>query len=251
MHDSTHSKRLRGRPRAHLVAAAVLVSVVLLAGCGGGSSSPTVASVNGTTTSIASAARTATTTTPASRTTSRSRSGSATSSRSHNATTSTSRATSGSASGDLQSQELAYAQCMRANGVPNFPDPNPGGGFDIQSGSGGIDLSSPLYKSADARCQKYMPNRGAGPTFNPQEGAQLLKIATCMRQHGIADFPDPERAPTSDGGLPRLGKPGTYSRITNFQGWLLEFRATINMQSPAYTRAAVACGAAFLNHPQR
>jgi hypothetical protein len=140
---------------------------------------------------------------------------------------------------------------MRANGVPNFPDPKPGGGFDFQSGPGGVDVSSPVYNSANAKCQKYMPNGGSGPAFNPQEGAQLLTIASCMRQHGISDFPDPERAPTSNGGLPHLsGKPGTYSRITNFQGWLLEFPASINMQSPTYIQASDACHAQFLNTPQ-
>jgi hypothetical protein len=140
---------------------------------------------------------------------------------------------------------------MRANGVPDFPDPKSGGGFEVQGGRGGVDLSSPLYKSANAECQKYLPNGGAGPTFNPAEGAQLLTIAKCMRQHGISGFPDPERAPTSNGGLPHLpGKPGTYSRITNFQGWLLEFPASIDMQSPTYIRASAACHASFLNTPQ-
>ena len=83
-----------------------------------------------------------------------------------------------------------------------------------------------------------MPSSGAGPTFNAQEGAQLLKIANCMRQHAISDFPDPQRAPTSNGGLPHLGKPGTYSRITNFQGWLLEYPATINMQIGPHAASA-------------
>jgi len=149
------------------------------------------------------------------------------------------------AGGGLASQELAYAKCMRANGVPGFPDPNPGGGFAIRVGSG-VDPASAQYQSANAKCGKLLPGGGVGPTVNPREGAALVKIATCMRAHGIAGFPDPVRA--TSGSLPRP-KPG-YSRITNFQGWLLEFPATIDMQSPAYVRAAAACGAGFLNRPQ-
>ncbi len=67
-----------------------------------------------------------------------------------------------------------------------------------------------------------------------------------MRAHGITAFPDPVRA--TSGSLP-TPKPG-YSRITNFEGWLLEFPASIDMQSAAYARAAAACGAGFLNRPQ-
>jgi hypothetical protein len=134
---------------------------------------------------------------------------------------------------------------MRANGLPNFPDPQPGGGFPFQR-SAGMDPSSPLFKAAQAKCLKLLPNGGSGPTFSTQAGTQLVDIAKCMRQHGISDFPDPEKAPT--GSLP-APKPG-ITRITNYEGWLLEFPATINMQSAAYTRAATACRAQFLNHPQ-
>jgi len=220
--------------RARLLAAAVLMSCgALVGGCGGGSATPPVASVSSTATSLSSAA------TP-----------SATTTGSGAATGADASRPGAPAPGDLQSQDLAYAECMRANGVPNFPDPKPGGGFEVQSGPGGIDPSSPQYQLADAKCQKYMPNGGAGPTFNPQEGAQLLDIAKCMRQHGVPDFPDPKRAPTGNDGLPPLGKPGTYGRITNFQGWLLEFPAAINMQSPTYVHASAACRAQFLNTPQ-
>jgi hypothetical protein len=54
-----------------------------------------------------------------------------------------------------------------------------------------------------------------------------------MRRHGISDFPDPKRAPA--------GGPSSVDsgyRITDCRGVLLEFPATINMQSPAYKEAA-------------
>jgi hypothetical protein len=39
--------------------------------------------------------------------------------------------------------------------------------------------------------------------------------------------------------------------ITNYEGAILLFPATLDMQSPAYTQAAAACAASFLgsHHP--
>jgi hypothetical protein len=51
---------------------------------------------------------------------------------------------------------VAFAKCMRAHGVPNFPDPNSQGG---QLGPGsGIDPSSPKFKTAvDGPCLSLAP----------------------------------------------------------------------------------------------
>ncbi|HUB76414.1 MAG TPA: hypothetical protein VL977_05120 [Solirubrobacteraceae bacterium] len=105
----------------------------------------------------------------------------------------------GARGGDLESHELAYARCMRAHGVAAFPDPSPGGGFDVHAGSG-VDPTSSAYRRADARCGALLPGGGAGPSFNPRAGSQLLRIATCMHRHGFAAFPEPRRAP--GGALP-------------------------------------------------
>jgi hypothetical protein len=56
------------------------------------------------------------------------------------------------------SQLVKYAQCMRAHGVTNFPDPHiTSGGIGVPSGFGfdlaGIDLNSPQTKSANQSCQ--------------------------------------------------------------------------------------------------
>lgn len=49
--------------------------------------------------------------------------------------------------------ELKNARCMRAHGVPNFPDPTfpPGGGVERQLPSG-IDLNSPALQAAAKAC---------------------------------------------------------------------------------------------------
>lgn len=99
---------------------------------------------------------------------------------------------------------LKLAECMRTHGVPDFPDPQSGGGFGIQAsanGGGGtisvdghqLNVSAPAFQKAMQDCQKYQPQ---GP---PISGAQLakikqgaLKMAACMRAHGVANFPDPK-----------------------------------------------------------
>jgi hypothetical protein len=56
---------------------------------------------------------------------------------------------------------LRYARCMRAHGVPRFPDPT-AQGIRI-SPSSGIDVSSPAFKAAEKGCQKYSLTIGAVP----------------------------------------------------------------------------------------
>ena len=46
-------------------------------------------------------------------------------------------------------QMLATAQCMRANGVSNFPDPNSSGQFQ---GGSNININTPKYIAAAKRC---------------------------------------------------------------------------------------------------
>jgi hypothetical protein len=137
---------------------------------------------------------------------------------------------------------------MRANGVPSFPDPNPGGGgFEVT----GLNRSSPAFQAAHAKCQKYMPLPGAGGSSGdtPQQEAQALRqlrtVAQCMRAHGISDFPDPRVTRPANLNL------GQYSEITDYMGVFLLFPASINMQSPAWEQAAAACGplARSFNHP--
>ncbi len=199
-----------------MFAVATLLTGVLLAGCGGSSPSPTVATAGGAST-------------PASTATSAG----------HAPATGSSTVTNAGAtgSGSTTPSPLAFARCMRANGVPNFSDPQPGGGTIFSTA--GINPSAPAFKAAQAKCQKLLPHSGAGPAFSEQALVEVDKVAVCMRAHGISEFPDPKRAPM--GRLPSV--PAGITEITDYDGALLEFPATLNMQSPAYTQAAAACGA--------
>jgi hypothetical protein len=55
-----------------------------------------------------------------------------------------------------RAQMLKYAQCMRAHGVTDFPDPNADGGLTLGRG-GDLDPSSPLFQQADSKCKQDLP----------------------------------------------------------------------------------------------
>jgi hypothetical protein len=55
-----------------------------------------------------------------------------------------------------QQQMLKFAQCMRSHGLPNFPDPKPGGSLTLGK-QRGVDPDSPLFKAAQQTCQKLLP----------------------------------------------------------------------------------------------
>ena len=47
---------------------------------------------------------------------------------------------------------LKVAECLRAHGFPNFPDPNSSGQFNFNSA--GIDPNSPRFQTAETGCEK-------------------------------------------------------------------------------------------------
>jgi hypothetical protein len=101
-------------------------------------------------------------------------------------------ASSGSAPGGATGQMLAYSQCMREHGVPDFPDPDASGNIQVTPGSPDDPMNSSQEKTANAACRHLLPATGASSTgANQQEAGQLLKLAQCMHAHGATNFPDP------------------------------------------------------------
>ncbi len=56
---------------------------------------------------------------------------------------------------------LAFAQCMRENGIPNFPDPAEDG---ISLGGTSIDRNSPEFKAAEKACKTLLPQQPSSNT---------------------------------------------------------------------------------------
>jgi hypothetical protein len=178
---------------AAALAAALIALGVLVTGCGGNSSTGGVASVG---------------------------------SHAFKASTTSSTAAGSSSSASPDSQAVAYSACMRAHGVPNFPDPKVSTNSNEVKVAIGINPSisgNPQFKSAQQACSKLLPGGGPGSGPNhqisPQEQSQYLKAAACIRSHGIPNFPDP----TFSGGGVHIEHQG------------------LNESSPAFKAAVQAC----------
>jgi len=170
------------------VGALVLITGLLVAGCGGGGSSPGVAHLGGgsptSATASSSSARAA----------------------DGGGDAPTLNASSGGGQGGGLSlvggngaNLLKFAACMRANGEPDFPDPNAQGA--IQFNPSTVNPQSTQFQAAQKKCAKYTPH--GGQSLSPAQQAQFLAKAfvfsACMRSHGVPDFPDPSVSSRSAG----------------------------------------------------
>ena len=91
-----------------------------------------------------------------------------------------------------------YSSCMRDHGLSSFPDPTmtDHDGQQVAYLTATIPVDpSPAFKSAQNACRGILPPPiNASPTQLAQQQARkehVLAFAKCLRNHGIADFPDP------------------------------------------------------------
>ncbi|HTC69416.1 MAG TPA: hypothetical protein VK662_07605 [Acidothermaceae bacterium] len=86
---------------------------------------------------------------------------------------------------------LAYSQCMRSHGVPDFPDPV-GNGLQVRVSPGSdLDPNAPQMQAAQKACQSLQPGGAQGGTISEAQKAGALKYSACIRAHGVPNFPDP------------------------------------------------------------
>lgn len=136
-------------------------------------------------------------------------------------------------------QQVAFSRCMRAHGVPDFPDPHASSGTENSIGGiaipSTINTQSPAFKGAEANCLKLLPS---GPPIGRAQLAalekQMLQTSECMRAHGVTGFPDPTNGPVPSGSAGNsIGSGGhTVSLV---------IPSTINVNAPAFKRAAAKC----------
>ena len=107
-------------------------------------------------------------------------------------TTTTAATTTATGSGGL----VAFSRCMRANGVPSFPDPQRYAGGNVKLTIHGYGPDNPQVGAALRTCDNLLPS-GPGPQETAQQVhariAAELSFARCMRGHGLARFPDPNQ----------------------------------------------------------
>ncbi len=154
-------------------------TALLLAGCGGGSSSSGVAHLSSSTSSSSPA------------------SGGGSSSPESIAST--------------QQKMVKFSQCMRTHGEPEFPEPTEGD-IRIQNHNGhGPNPESSRFQAAEKACSKYAPSKVApSPAQQAKLQESALKFSSCMRSHGVPNFPYPT---FSDGGARMKLKAGGANGI--------------------------------------
>jgi hypothetical protein len=85
-------------------------------------------------------------------------------------------------------QALAFAQCMRDNGVPDFPDPDPNGRFSDRE----HDQDDRAFRAASEACRDLAPGGEHQNLGDPAFVEQMRQFSQCMRDNGVPDFPDPD-----------------------------------------------------------
>jgi hypothetical protein len=112
---------------------------------------------------------------------------------------------------------LALARCMRANGLPRWPDPTSGGAFDKS------ELQATGYGQAEVRavedgpCKNTLPtaapSTSASPTISVQQQQDYINAVACMRSHGFTNFADPT---FSEGHVTLVPPPGVDTNSAQF-----------------------------------
>jgi hypothetical protein len=161
---ASHGRRLARRvgPLAAMVAAS---GVIMLTGCGGSSPSTTSTGGGGSNSSAAAGGDVSAAGSPNSK--------------------------------SVAADAVKFARCIRSHGVSDFPDPPSSGQLTIPAD----DRNTPGFESAQKACKSLMPGGagGAGPSGqkNDMSRAQALRLARCIRAHGVPNFADPN----ASGGL--------------------------------------------------
>lgn len=114
---------------------------------------------------------------------------------------------------------LAYAACMRSNGLPNYPDPGrnnetPSGLPKVSPQQLGASLSQ--FETAERACRHALPTGDqAGSAAAQQPLSRLVQFAHCMRSHRVSNWPDPTAAPAD---AVAMGAPPYMFQMQGLQG---------------------------------
>jgi hypothetical protein len=88
------------------------------------------------------------------------------------------------ASADTEAQGVKFAECMRENGVSDFPDPN-------TTDSYGVRVTPAVFQQAVDACKDLKPPGALSAERTPEQQAATLDFAQCIRDNGVPGFPDP------------------------------------------------------------
>jgi hypothetical protein len=83
---------------------------------------------------------------------------------------------------------LEFAKCVRENGVPDYPDPEPGDGRVLTN----LGDEDPKTQAAKEACRDKMPQGEAHARGGDVDRAKVAAWVECIRGNGVTGFPDPE-----------------------------------------------------------
>ncbi len=140
----------------------------------------------------------------------------------------------------FQESALAFAECLRGEGLdvpdPDFSNGGGGGAGGFLRGSG-LDRQDPKVQAAMDKCRPLM--EAARPQLTPEQQAQsrdsLLQMAKCLRGKGL-DVPDPDFS--SGGGAGRgggfFGDSGLDQQDPKVRAALDTCRTELNLTGPGF-----------------
>jgi hypothetical protein len=104
-----------------------------------------------------------------------------------------------------QEKAVKFAECIRAHGVRDFPDPNEKNQFEY-----GVSVTPAVWTRATTACKDLQPPGTLSAKRTPKEQSASLRFAQCVRENGVKDFPDPVNGePLVDTyKIPSSNKPG-------------------------------------------
>jgi hypothetical protein len=133
---------------------------------------------------------------------------------------------------------IEFSACLRAHGLPGFPDPQSeaaGGGFPSNSlnpylnpsarGAFALNDYTPQFQAAEKHCSSlaraslFIMTPAQIQAQSQQDLKRELAQVACLRKHGFPDVPDP----TAQGGI--------------------NIPSSVDMNSPQYAAAAKLCNA--------
>jgi hypothetical protein len=100
-------------------------------------------------------------------------------------------ATATTSSQDASAAVRAVVQCMRSNGMPNLPDPQIDANGQVKFPQGTPEPSESVLRACKSVIDRLPPSARGEREQNSADMPALLRFGRCMREHGVADFPDP------------------------------------------------------------
>jgi hypothetical protein len=100
--------------------------------------------------------------------------------------TASSSGTGGNKQATARDKAVKFAECIRAHGVSDFPDPNEKNQFEY-----GVSVTPAVWKRATTACKDLQPPGTLSSKRTPKEQSASLRFAQCIRDNGVKDFPDP------------------------------------------------------------